>query len=212
VLSFDTTHTLTGRLLQAEADAETRGWGRPPVLLMLHDQPYSPPGSPNRLRRMRVLSYTLDPGDIAEHTTGLPAVLHNLAEHLTNPDPDMRACTAMPAGRGADLDADRGPHAGQITADMITASPAARLLAWAVLYEDLAADPADIAEVRRVDAVDIDNRVYQLTRRRGEPHVVVLVDDHPDPGDTPATHPGLTALLTATERLPHHDTREGARQ
>ncbi len=210
MLSFDTTHTLTGRLLQAEADADTRGWGGPPILLMLHDQPYTPPCSPNRLRRMRVVSYTLDPGDIAEHTTGLPAVLQNLADHLTNAD--TRACTAVPAGRGPDVGGDRGPHAGQITADMITAPPAARLLAWAVLYEDLAADPADIAEVRRVDAVDIDNRVYQLTRRRGEPHVVVLVDDHPDPGDTPATHPGLTALLTATGRLPRHDTREGARQ
>jgi len=206
VLSFDATHTLTGRLVQAEADADSRGWGGPPVLLVLHDQPFTPPGSPHRLRRMRVVSFTLDPGDVAGRTAGIPAVLQDLAHHLAHPDPQPHARAADTADPHPDL----GIHPGQITADMVTVPAPARLLAWAVLYEDVAAGPDGIAEVRRVDAVDIDGRVYQLTRRRGEPHVVVALADQPDPGDTPATHPGLTALLTAAQRPSHHDAREGA--
>jgi len=224
VLSFDTTRTLTGRLLQAEADADARGWAGPPVLLVLHDQPYTQPGSRHRLRRMRAASFTLDPADVAARAAGIPAVLHDLADQLmlTNPrnggpsaadheHPDAPTRTAAGTTARPGPGADRGIAGGQITAGMLTAPATARLLAWAVLYEDVDADPAGIAEVRRVDAVDIDGRVYQLTRRRGEPHVVVAVDDHPDPGDTPATHPGLTALLATTGRLPHHDTRAGTR-
>ncbi len=211
MLSFDTTHTLTGRLVQAETDAETRGWGGPPVLLVLHDQPCTPSGSPHRLRRMRAVSFTLDPADVAERTAGIAAVLQDLAEHLATDCSRTQPDLAYEA-HGLDPRLDPGPdvgiRAGQITVGMLTAPPPARLLAWAVLYEDVTADADGIGEVRRVDAVDIDGRLYQLTRHRGEPHVVAVIDDEPDPGDTPATHPGLAALLTATRHLPHH-AREG---
>jgi hypothetical protein len=210
VLSFDTTHAITGCLVRAETDAHLRGWGGPPVLLVLHDQPY-PLAGPHPLRRMRALSFALDPTDVAACTAGIPALLHELAEHLSDPD-------AGRPGRGGAADPATRP--AQIRAGILTAPPA-RLLAWAALYEDvhidvgigagIGADPAGIGEVRRVDAVDVDGRVYQLTRRRGEPAVVVLIDDQPDPGDTPATHAGLTALLSATHRLTDLDTQQGAR-
>src|SRR5439155_18531341 len=55
VLSFDTTHAITGCLLHAETDAHLHACGAPPVLLVLHDQPY-PPG-PSQLRTMQALSF-----------------------------------------------------------------------------------------------------------------------------------------------------------
>jgi hypothetical protein len=215
VLSFDTTHAITGCLLHAETDAHLHGWGAPPVLLVLHDQPY-PPGPP-QLRTMQALSFTLDPGDLAQHAAGIPAALHVLADHLNTPD-------AGAAGNAADP-ADASPPLAAIRAELLAAPPA-RLLAWAVLYEDIHIDantdanagaragagtdagagPDGIGEVRRVDAVDVDGRVYQLTRHRGEPAVVVLIDDQPDPADTPATQPGLGALLSATQRLTDLDS------
>ena len=63
---------------------------------------------------------------------------------------------------------------------------------------------ANGVEHRESDAVDIDGRVYQLTRLPGpEQPAVVAVDGEPHPDDTPATHPGLTALITATRDLIH---------
>jgi len=210
VLSFDTTHAITGCLLHAETDAHLHGWGAPPVLLVLHDQPY-PPGPP-QLRTMQALSFTLDPGDLAQHTAGIPAALHALADHLNTPDTGATG----EASNAADP-ADASPPLAAIRAELLAATPA-RLLAWAVLYEDIHIDanadantgagtgPDGIGEVRRVDAVDVDGRVYQLTRHRGEPAVVVLIDDQPDPADTPATQPGLGALLSATQRLTDVDS------
>ena len=207
MLSFDTIHAITGCLLHAETDAHLHGWGAPPVLLVLHDQPY-PPGPP-QLRTMQALSFTLDPGDLAQHTAGIPAALHALADHLNTPDTGEASNAADPA--------DASPPLAAIRADLLAAPPA-RLLAWAVLYEDIHIDanadadagadtrPDGIGEVRRVDAVDVDGRVYQLTRHRGEPAVVVLIDDQPDPADIPATQPGLGALLSVTQRLTNVDS------
>jgi hypothetical protein len=62
-------------------------------------------------------------------------------------------------------------------------------LAWAVLYHDLHATPDRIGEIRRVDTVDIDGRVYQITRLRGEALAVVVIDDQPDPDATPPPTP-----------------------
>jgi hypothetical protein len=160
---------------------------------------------------MQALSFTLDPGDLAQHTAGIPAALHALADHLNTPDTGATGAT----GNAADP-ADASPPLAAIRAELLAAPPA-RLLAWAVLYEDIHihantdantgagtdawAGPDNIGEVRRVDAVDVDGRVYQLTRHRGEPAVVVLIDNQPDPADIPATQPGLGALLSATQRL-----------
>jgi hypothetical protein len=75
------------------------------------------------------------------------------------------------------------------------------VLACAVLYHDISVDDDALQPVRRVDAVDIDDRTYRVTRRPGDRHPVVLIDEQPDPQDTPATLPGLTAVLAAFQEL-----------
>src|SRR5205814_6628499 len=134
-----------------------------------------------QLRPMRALSSTPAPGVLAQHTAGIPAALHALADHLNTPGTGEAGNAAGPA--------DASPPLAAIRAELLAAPPA-RLLAWAVLYEDIHIDadagagtrPDGIGEVRRVDAVDVDGRVYQLTRHRGEPTVAVLIDAQPDPG------------------------------
>jgi hypothetical protein len=78
VLSFDTTHAVTGCLLEADAHAATYGFRGPPVLLVLHDRPLTPPGH-RRLRQLRAVAFTLHPHDVAGHTQGIPGVLTDLA-------------------------------------------------------------------------------------------------------------------------------------
>jgi hypothetical protein len=192
VLSFDTTHAVTGCLLQADAEATSFGFRGPAVLLVLHDRPLTPPGS-RRLRQLRAVAYTVDPHELAAHAQGLPGVLTDLAAALT------RSTTTPTTGRGIDL--------AMVTDAIAHVPPDSRLLAWAVLYHDLHAGPAGIHEVRRVDAVDVEGRLYQITRRHREAFAVVAVDDQPDPDAVPATHPGLTALIAASRQLadPHHN-------
>src|SRR6185295_76878 len=79
-------------------------------------------------------------------------------------------------------------------------SPGSRLLAWAVCYDDLLADDEGIAAVRRMEAVDVDGRVYQFSRRPGEPQPVVLLDEQADPADLPATYPPLARLASTAQQ------------
>ncbi len=207
MLSFDTTHALTGCLLHADAHAETRSLGAPPILLLLTDQPLTPTGA-GRLRHIRAAAFTLPPQQVAEHTDAIVGVLHDLAARLADlAQPGARSGLRLADGRDPGLDA---AVAADIYADLITlVEPGSRPLAWAVVYDDVLADTDSIDAVRRIDAVDVDGRVYQLTRRRGEAHAVVVIDDQPDPDDTPATHPGLAALVAATAQLTHY-TRQAA--
>ena len=69
-----------------------------------------------------------------------------------------------------------------------------------MLYDDLHPDTTGIHSVRRVDAVDIDQRVYQLVRHADDSAGLVVVDDTPDPDDTPATQPALSRLVAACHR------------
>jgi hypothetical protein len=188
VLSFATTHTLTDCLIAADAHAEAFGWGSAPVLLLLHDRPLTAAGS-RQLREMRAAAFVLPRPAVAERTAGIPQVLQDLATNL-NHGHAARPHPALDLGITADLIVDR--------------EPGTRLLAWAVRYEDVLPTSGGIHQIRRVDAVDTDGRAYQLSRLRGETHAVVIVDDQPDPDDTPATHPGLAALVAATAQLTHH--------
>ena len=129
---------------------------------------------------------------MAGHTQGIPGVLTDLAAALT----DTAAAVADPDLAG-------------FTDAIVHTTPDARLLACAVAYHDLHAAPTGIREMRRVDAVDVDGRVYQISRLHGEPVAVVVIDDQPDPDATPATQPGLAALLTAAHTLTRH-THQGA--
>jgi hypothetical protein len=200
VLSFDTTHAITGCLVHSEADLHAAGWGHPPLLALLHDQPHTDaPAWGGRLRRIRADLVPISATELAAHPNGLPGYLHDLAAHLTAPLGEPLPTGHRRIGVAAVVAALRAAR---------RASPPGvpiRALAWAVLYEDIstvtALDPNDVDEVdevRRVDALDSDGRVYQLTRRRFETAAVVLIDEQPDPADTPATIPALAALLSAT--------------
>jgi hypothetical protein len=203
VLSFDTTHAITGCLVHSEADLHAAGWGHPPVLALLHDLPHTDePAGGERLRCIRADLVPISPIDLAAHPSGLPGYLHDIAAHLSAPlgDPGVACSTGhRRIGVAAVVAALRAARRSSRPGVPV------RAVAWAVLYEDISAvtahgpnDVDEVDEVRRVDAVDSDGRVYQLTRGRFESAAVVLIDDQPDPADTPATVPALAALLRAT--------------
>ncbi len=182
MLSFNAVHTLTACLIAADADADQMGWGQPPTLLLIHDWLLT--ATPKRRRKMRSLEFPLHPDDMLTDPAGLPALLQRLASALDNP--------TKPTPYQATLDT--------IIRRIRATTPDARLVAWAACYDDIHTGGGQPRQARRVDAVDADGRLYEVTRLRGEDHPLVLVDDTPDPGDIPATHPGLVALLAATAR------------
>ncbi|MFG2043954.1 hypothetical protein [Dactylosporangium sp. NPDC048998] len=182
------------------------------ALLVVHDgaAPDTPPGT----RRMSCIAVAIHPQMVEAYRGGLPDLLADLA------------AAVYPSGQAAETGLSKIIRRGaaDVLADAFAApEPDMRLLACAVSYDDIhigdtqttdartgdageqtnrsrdGADHTDsrvaVLPVRRVDAVDIDGRVYQAVRHPGG-HTTVLVDDEPDPLDTPATHPGLTALLT----------------
>jgi hypothetical protein len=122
------------------------------------------------------------------HPGGVPGLLETVATTLTDP-----AATTSAAVQAIGREIHR------------TVTPA-RLIAWAVLYDDLHTDPTGLHPVRRIDAVDIDQRVFQLWRHADDRAGLVVVDDTPDPEDTPATQPALARLVAACHRTaaPRH--------
>jgi hypothetical protein len=190
VLSHNTVHALVDHLLQLDisqptpADRRLRELGR---IALVHDFPLRH-GAPE-LRGLRVLQLTLIT-DLRRHQT-LPATLHAIADALTadaeaSPWPEH----AEPALDPFDL--------AVLRHEVLQPDPGLRPLAWAVCYDDLLIDTDTdaLTRVRRVEAVDADGRVYQLSRTHSsEP--VVLVDEQPDPADLPATYPGLAQLAAA---------------
>jgi hypothetical protein len=173
MLSFRTTHAITGELLAATRSA---GWSSHPLLLIIEDRPAGHPDHPDA-RHLRVTPIDLPEQLWAAHPGGVAAVLEDLAGGVQDPSRPIRH-----------HDGSFGPHA--------------RLLAVAVCYDDIATDPDNdtVAMVRRVDAVDTDGRVYQLTQLPTETNAIAFLDEEPDPRDTPATHPGLSGLLHALNR------------
>ncbi|WP_430788164.1 hypothetical protein [Actinoplanes sp. G11-F43] len=143
------------------------------------------PGTPD-LRGLRVLQLPL----VTDHRRHqpLPATLHAIADVLA-------------------VDAGHSPQQGDVALnpfdqavlrrEALRPDPGLRPLAWAVCYGDLLTDSDPLTRVRRVEAVDADGRVYQLSRTARETHPVVLVDEHPDPADLPTTYPGLARLAAA---------------
>lgn len=83
-------------------------------------------------------------------------------------------------------------------------APGFRMLACAALDDNIVIADDSPHGCRRLDAVDIDGRVYQLTRYHAETHPVVTVDDADEPRDTPAAIPALQAALTLAVRLAGH--------
>ncbi|MBM0255852.1 hypothetical protein [Micromonospora sp. 4G55] len=194
MLSFNAVHTLAGCLLAVDADAETLGWGQPATLLLIHDRPLDTTAGPASLREMYSVEFPLHRDDLLTDPAGLPALLHRLAASLSNPD--------APTPYRATLHTILG---------LIRATaPHARLLAWAACYDDILTVDGQPRQARRVDAVDTDGRLYEVTRLRGEDHPLLCVNEALDPGDIPATHPGLTALLAATARYTQTSTSTSA--
>ncbi|MEV1329916.1 hypothetical protein AB0J20_10115 [Micromonospora costi] len=193
MLSSDTVRALTECVIAADADADQMGWGQPPTLLLVHDW-LPTPARPEQRHAMRSLEFPLHPDDLLTDPAGLPALLHRLAAGLTNPT------EITPYQATLDTIIDR----------IRASAPDARLVAWAACYADIHTRDGQPRQARRVDAVDADGRVYQLTHLRGEDHPLVLVDDTPDPHDLPATYPGLVALLAATTRYLETSAASGA--
>ncbi|WP_319461460.1 hypothetical protein [Micromonospora sp. RTP1Z1] len=181
MLSFTAVHALSECLLAAHAEADLTGWGNPSTLLLIHDQPLDAV-SPTYRRTMRSVEFPLHPDDRHIDPATLPDLLHRLAADL-----DQSGGAAV--GYRATLDA--------IVTLIRRTTPDARLHAWAALYTD---SGGDTSLVRRVDAVDTDGRLYQVTQARGEGQPLLATTDHPEPDSAPATWQGLAALLAATLR------------
>ncbi|PWR06805.1 hypothetical protein DKT69_36105, partial [Micromonospora sicca] len=172
MLSFPAVHTLATCLLTVDADADVLGWGRPATLLLIHDRPLHP-DCPAKLRAMRSVEFPLHPDDLLTEPAGLPALLHRLATGLGHPNSNA----AMPYRAALDT----------IIGLVRDTEPDARLLAWAALYDDILTVYGMPRQARRIDTVDTDGRVYQLTHLRGDDHPLLSIDDTPDPENTPAT-------------------------
>ncbi|MEV4481830.1 hypothetical protein [Micromonospora coxensis] len=187
MLSSSAVHTLVCCLIAADADAETLRWGQPATLLLIHDRRVHTAGS---IREVRSVEFPLHRDDLLTEPAGLPALLHRLAAGLDNPTAST-------------------PYLATLTTiiGLIRATePDARLVAWAACYDDILTIDGQPRQGRRIDAVDTDGRVYQLTHVRGEDQPLLLVDT----GDVPATYPGLAALLAVTARHTHPGPGEGA--
>lgn len=142
------------------------------------------------------------------HTPGSLAaavVLLLLHEH-TDPTSSRRLVRAVEYPLPA-TDADRGlpeqllRFARGLTAVTDRASGAVetgmRLLACAVRYADIDLDADTPRVVQRIDAVDIDGRLYRLVRHCRGTAPALLIDDTAVPHDVPATHRGLLDILAA---------------
>ncbi|WP_428962986.1 hypothetical protein [Micromonospora fluostatini] len=160
MLSFAAVRALTGFLVDVEADADSLGWSRPPLLLLVQDLP-APSTTTVARRQIRALHLPLRPARVGRYRAGLPDFLADLAAALrTNPPlgrPTLAACVDL--GRIADLLTDP--------------LPGLRLVAWAICYEDVLVAPDDLHEIRR-----------RRRRRRRRPRL----PDYPDarrtaPGD-----------------------------
>lgn len=190
MLSFDAVHALTTCLLHVQHDPPTAS--DPNDLLgtvvLAQDQPVGPTGA--RLRHLRALQLPMHGDHGRLHN--LPAALHHIADALTAHDRSRTAQRPI---------ADHGRDG--IDVDILRAAlrqPGLRLIAWAVCYDDLLAQDAGLALVRRVDAVDVDGRVYQLSLCPGDTHPALVIDEQADPDDVPATYPPLARLVTATQQ------------
>ncbi|SCF19084.1 hypothetical protein [Micromonospora carbonacea] len=186
MMSFNAVHTLTGCLLDVEDRADQLGWGRPPLLLLIQDRP-APCTTSGTRRELRAAHLPLNDARMGRYRAGLADFLPDLAAALTA-DKHLRRPTLA-----ACVDIDL------ITELLAEPAPGLRLLAWAVCYEDVLVESAEPHEIRRVDAVDADQRGYQVTRLRGEQHPIVFIDEHLD-DDEAAAQSGLARLVEATSR------------
>jgi len=200
MLNDSTATMLTDALIRTEAVADQLGWNNPPVLLGLfaHHTP--------TLTAIEVKPYPIDPKvwhlpdpDHAGQSMPTPLVLGSIAGTLATGQARPRYASWL----------RRGGHQFLGVAFICEAYHAA-------LYSgyrpgDLNAVPAMAeAEIRLLTALDVDQRLYQISRARGQrqPHVTVL---HPAPPQHAETTIGeaMHALVNLARDLqPEH--RNGA--
>jgi hypothetical protein len=82
-----------------------------------------------------------------------------------------------------------------------TAIGATTVIACAVRYTDIELRDGSPRLVHRVEAVDVDRRVYQLVRDSTDTTPAQHIDEQPDPAQSTATHAGLVAVLTAAQTV-----------
>jgi hypothetical protein len=193
VFSLDTVHALVDHLIQLDTaqPALERRLRELGTIALIHDFVLRH-GSPD-LRARRVLQLPL----LTDHRRHqpLPGILHAIAGSLTA---DVQA-------GGLSEHADLALHPFDLSVlrrEALQPDPGLRPLAWAVCYDDVLTDTDPLIRVRRVEAVDADGRVYQLSRTARETQPVVLVDERPDPADLPATYPALAQLAAAAAHTP----------
>jgi hypothetical protein len=169
----DLSHAITTSLIAVEELVTSDGgWDIPPVLMLLRDRPYHLTAS-TETRELSVSRIPIPDHHWHAHPHGVVGVLTDIAETLHEPASQAEAILA--------------------THD----EPDTRVVGWAVLYHDVLTADTTVADVRCIDAVDLDGRVYRLIRARGHAGGTVTIADSPDPDD-PATCPLLAALLAAT--------------
>ena len=175
MLSFDTVHALTGHLITASHTPPAR---YPLLLLLFHRRaPHTAP--PQRTTR----PVTVAVPDLTD--SALSTLLHRSAEAL-HPATD----------RDPHLPSELRAHADTLLGHLDRAGRTETLVAVAVRYNDRYLSEQPTGDTIRVDAVDVDGRLYQITHHRHENHPTVLVEDRPDPTRAPASRTGLTAILT----------------
>ncbi len=177
MLPLSTVHAITDSLRAAETTAHRAGWSRPPALLAIGEQPATGGGPP----RIVAVPMRVDGEKWHRHPGGPTAVLAEIATFL------------------------RDPVAQTIISLAAEHDPRTRLLGWAVIYDDRV-DAEHGGQVRRVDAVDLDRRLYRLTRTRDSDQVVAVLDDDPATEGGPPTRVPLTDMLDASRR-PHPAAR-----
>jgi hypothetical protein len=176
MLTFPTSHALTEALITAAQSPELTA--RLPIVLFLYEMADNGTG---HLIRCHVIRPRHSGG-----TEGLDTTIVSRLEALTREHPDTEGpipvvMAAVNAGAGD--------------------APGFRMLACAALDDDIVIADDGPHRCRRLDAVDVDGRVYQLTRYHTENHPVVTVDDVDEPRDTPAAVPALQAALTVAVHL-----------
>lgn len=183
MLTFPTSHALTGALIAAAQSPYLAA--RLPIVLFLYETADNTTGHP-------ISCHVIHP-----RRTGSPQALdttivdriHSLTCQYTDTDGPIPAVMAAVTAAVGD-------------------APGFRMLACAALDDDIVIADDNPHGCRRLDAVDIDGRVYQLTRYHTEIHPIVTVADADEPRDTPgavpAAVPALQAALAFAVRLAGH--------
>jgi hypothetical protein len=176
MLTFPTSHALTAALTTVTQSPVLTA--RLPILLFLYE---IADNDTEHLIRCHVIRPQSSSGPDGSDTTVVGRLDALIREHTDTQGPIPAVMAAVNATVGD--------------------TPGFRMLACAALDDDIVIAADGPHGCRRLDAVDIDGRVYQLTRYHAETRTVVTVDDVDEPCGIPAAVPALQTALTVAVRL-----------